>query len=255
MPTRAHRPTIALLSAPDTLEGIEGPLARSGVRVLRLSMLTIRPIPPGRWPARSVKARAIDTVLATSRAGVEAGVAVWLRGPFEPRPRAEFWGIGPGTAAALRRVGARPVHRPTAAGTPSLVVALRRRPARRILYFRSDRAGPELARRLRRAGHRVTEIIAYRVTPSVTLDAPARRRLEASSLWVGTSPSALGAVRQALGRRRFDQLRGTVCLVVLGEGSRRAAADLGFRQIRIVRPGTTQRFTRDLLRVLDDVGA
>ncbi|MCI4343407.1 MAG: uroporphyrinogen-III synthase [Thermoplasmata archaeon] len=252
-PVRPNR-TIALLSAAGTLAGIDTQLERAGVRVARISTLEFSPVPPEHWRSRIMRGRTFDTVVATSRTGVAAGVVPWLR-TSGPRVRScEFWAVGPGTAAALREAGVRVVRRPRLAGTPALARALRRTEPRTILYFRSDRAGPGLARSLRRMGHRVSDVVVYRVASATLLTARDRRRLAAATLWVATSPSSLASLSHGLPAPTWNRLRDTATLVVLGERSRRAAIGLGVRRVSVVPVTTTQRFTRRLLRELDHVG-
>src|SRR5208282_677151 len=253
VPVRPSR-TIAVLSASGTLEGIDPVLERAGVRVVRISTLESTPVPPERWRSRTAHGRTFDTVVVTSRTGVAAGIVPWLRtsGPRVGSP--EFWAVGPGTSLALRGAGVRRVRRPRTAGTPALERALRRTDPRTILYFRSDRAGPVLARSLRRRGHRVSDVVVYRVAAATVLTARDRRRLTAAALWVATSPSSLASLSRGLPAPTWSRLRDTTPLVVLGERSRRAAIGLGVRRVTVVTVTTTQRFTRRLLRVLDHVG-
>ncbi|MGB6501684.1 MAG: uroporphyrinogen-III synthase, partial [Thermoplasmata archaeon] len=140
-------------------------------------------------------------------------------------------------------------------GAAALVRSLLREPHRRLLRFRSGRAGPELARELRRNGHRVVDVVVYR-TETTPQPAPAlRREIGRADLWVVTSPSALSGLRSTLGPRRFRQLGPSARLVVLGERSRRAARGHGFRHVVVVRPSSPQRFTLRLLEELRHASA
>ena len=244
--------TIAVLSAPDTLGGIEPRLERAGVRVLRIP--TIEPIAVAwdRWHARVDRMPRVDAVVVTSRSGVTAGVRPWLK-HASPRPRSvEFWAVGPATLRALRAAGVRRVRQPPTVGALALTREFEGKPPLTVLYFRSDRAGSGLARRLRRQRHHVLDVVVYRLGPTPKITSAARRDLALAELWVVTSPSSLDALRTGLGARRFAQLVRGARLVVLGERTRKAAVAHGFRRVSIAPATTIQRFTQLLLSELRD---
>ena len=128
--------------------------------------------------------------------------------------------------------------------------AIGRTPKRRVLYFRSDLAGPGLARRLRSQGHRVVDLVVYRLTSPAPLTSRDRQGLSRVDLLVVTSSSGLSDLRRRLGRSTLSHLAGGTPLVVLGNRSRRVARELGFRRISVAPSTTAQRFTRHLLREL-----
>ncbi|MGI0053692.1 MAG: uroporphyrinogen-III synthase, partial [Thermoplasmata archaeon] len=111
MPPRP-RPTVVLLAQSGTLAGVDRPLRRAGVRLVRLDVAAPRAVRPAAWRARAARIPSPDTVVVTSRRGVEAGVRPWRRLPGPPSPALQFWAAGPGTAEALRRAGIRGVRRP-----------------------------------------------------------------------------------------------------------------------------------------------
>lgn len=200
------------------------------------------------------RAPAVDTVVVTSRAGVTAGVEPWLKTlPPGPQP-CEFWAVGPGTARALRTVGVRRLRRPRTVGALALARELGRETRRTVLYFRSHRAGPGLARSLRSQGHRVLDVVVYRLEPTRTLTAQARRDLAIADLWIATSPSTLATLRESLDRQALSKLCRVAHLVVLGERSRRAASALGFEHVSVAPTTAAQAFTQHLLRELRNVG-
>ncbi|MGA8604925.1 MAG: uroporphyrinogen-III synthase [Thermoplasmata archaeon] len=243
-------PTIVLVSVPGTLGGIDSILRRAGVRLVRLMSSRPRPVDPTVWLKRLAGSPKPDTVLVTSRAAVAAGVRPWRRAGGPLPATLEFWAVGPGTAQALRRVGIRRVHRPRTVGILAIASSLRRMPTRRVVYFRSDVAGPQLARMLRSQGHRVVDLVVYRLETPPRLTDRARRGLSRAALLVVTSPSGLSNLRSRLGRTTFSRLSRTARLVVLGERSRRAARGHGFRHVSVAPSTTAQRFTRHLLREL-----
>lgn len=246
------RPTIVLFSAPGTLRGIDPLIRRAGPRLVRLVSQKGRRIDAAVWMHRLLRAPGPDTVVVTSRTAVVAGVRPWRRtsGPF---PRAlEFWAVGPGTAQALREAGVRRVHRPRTVGAVAIARALYRRARRRVVYFRSDVAGSRLALALRGQGHRVVDLVVYRLQESPPLPTRARRDLSGADLLVVTSPSGLVDLGRRLDPPTFARLTRTARLVVLGERSRCTAHGQGFRHISVAPSTTAQRFTRHLLRELRD---
>jgi uroporphyrinogen-III synthase len=249
---RPSRPTVALLSAEGTLPGVDALLRREGVRPLRLVSVVPRPVAPDRWAKRLHRWGTPDTVVVTSRAAVFAGVLPWRRRTGRTTVRPEYWAAGPGTADALRRAGVRPVRRPRGMGATAVAEALRRTSPRSIVYFRSNAAGPGLARTLRSQGHRIADLVVYRLVPPPPLSASARRELATTTVLVATSPSALSALRRRLDAPTFARLRRSTNLVVLGDRSRRAARGHGFRHVSVAPSTTPQRFTRHLLRELRD---
>ncbi|HTT72534.1 MAG TPA: uroporphyrinogen-III synthase [Thermoplasmata archaeon] len=248
-------PSVVLLAAPGTLPGIDRSLRRAGVRLVRIESVVPRPVDPRTWRPRLARAPAPDTVVVTSRAAVGAGVRPARRVLIPPTGSPEFWAAGPGTAAALRRDGVDRVRRPRAVGAAAVARSLARGPRRRVVYLRSDAAGPELARLLRRRGHRVLDLVVYRLEAPSRLTGPARHALAAADLVVVTSPSGLASLRRRVGRPTFVRLARTARLVVLGDRSRRAARIHGFRHIAVAPSTVGQRFTRYLLRELRDARA
>ena len=252
---RRRLPLVVLFSAPGTLTQIDRPLLRAGVRLARITSIQTRPIAPTHWLKRLTRASKPNTVVVTSRTAVSAGIRPWRHeiGRF-PRPL-EFWAVGPGTAHALREARIRRVRRPPRVAASAVAQALGRRAVRRIVYFRSDAAGPRLARMLRDQGHSVVDVAVYRLETSPRLTRQALQTLATADLLIVTSPSALAHLRNNLDRRAFVRLAQSVRLVVLGDRSRRAARKIGFRRVAVAPSTTAQRFTRYLLRELRDASA
>jgi uroporphyrinogen-III synthase len=243
-------PTVVMFSAPGSLKGADPLLRRAGVRLVRLASLETQAVDPTTWLGRLTRTPAPDTVVVTSRRAVGVGVRPWRRasGPFPAT--LEFWAVGPGTAQALRQAGIRRIRRPRTVGAMAVARSLGQGPPRRIVYFRSDLAGPHLARTLEGQHHRVVDLVVYRLRAPARLAPRAHRELSAADLLVVTSPSGLTNLRRRLDRRTFAQLSRTTPLVVLGERSRRAAEELGFRRTSVAPSTAPQRFTHYLLREL-----
>ena len=254
MPSRSA-PEIVLLSSAGTLAGIDPLLRKAGVRFARIVAVVPQALEPRRWLQHLSASRPPDTVIVTSQTAVESGVRPWLRTLKGRVGAIEFWAAGPGTAKALRSSGARQVKRAPMLGAGGIQATLRRRAPRTILYFRSDRAGSHLARRLRSFGHTVFDVVVYRLATTPVLRTRARHNLLDAHVLVATSPSVLSALRHGIDRRSFLKLVRHTRLVVLGERSQRAARGHGFRRVTVAPSTTAQRFTRYLLRELRDASS
>lgn len=246
-------PTVVLLSAPGTLGGVGPLLRRADVRVVRVRSLDPRPVAPAIWLGRLSRNLRPNTVVVTSRRAVMAGVRPWLRAVGAFPSDLEFWAVGPGTARALRAAGVPRVRCPRTVGVEGVARSLRTGPPRCIVYLRSDLAGPHLARVLRKAKHRVVDVIVYRVERPPPLTREERAAIRTADLLVVTSPSGIADVAERLGRTTFSRLRRATPLVVLGERSRREARRRHFQRVSVAPSTTPQRFTRHLLGELRDV--
>lgn len=243
--------SVVIAAAPGTLAGVDRRLRRAGVRVVRLRTLEVRVVPPAKWVPGLLRRAPPDTVVVTSRAAVFAGVRPWRAASGPSSTRAEFWAVGPRTAAALRAAGVRPVRRPPPpASAAGIVRGLRRATPRAILYLRSDRAGPALARELRRHGHRVYDRVVYRALAPRSISGQGRGIVHGADLIVVTSPSGFDSLRRRVGPRTYARLTRSVPVLVLGARSRAAARTEGYRTIAVVPPTTPQRFTGRVLREL-----
>ncbi|MGC2289344.1 MAG: uroporphyrinogen-III synthase [Thermoplasmata archaeon] len=245
-------PCVALVSGPSTLEAIDPILRNAGVRLVRIDALESRPVEPASWLGRLARTAMPDTVVVTSQAAVVNGVQPWLRTLTDSTETVEFWAAGPETAKALRAAGVRRVRQSGTLGASGILQALPGASHRAILYFRSNKAGPLLARQLRDLGHRVSDVVVYRIGTARPFGLRDRRFLADADLVVATSPSSLSSLRRGLHPASFLRLRRNAKLVVLGERSRRAARGHGFRRIHVAPSPNAQRFTRYLLRELRD---
>jgi uroporphyrinogen-III synthase len=241
-----------LVSAPDTLAAIDAVLRRHGVRLVRLNAVRPVPIPPARWMTRVLRTSPPDTVVVTSQAAVDAGLRPWRRAVRHPLPGTEFWAVGPGTAAAMRKAGFSPVRSPREAHSHALAAALDRARPRKVLYLRSRAAGPEFSRRLRQEGHRVTDPVVYRLVAPARFSGTEQAALARADLLVVTSPSGFAALQRRARRAVFSRLAREVPTVVLGARSARRARALGFRRLAVAPSTVPQRFTRHLLGRLND---
>lgn len=244
--------SLLLWAAPGTGEEAERRLRRAGVRTVRLASLAPAAVAPSRWLRQLPPPPKVDTILTLSRFAIAAGLEVWRRRTGASAGRAEHWAAGRDTAAALRAAGVRNVRVPATEGAEAVRQALRRRRPRTVVYFRSDKAGPTLARALRADGHRVSDPVVYRLGDPPTLGPRARTELFRATVVLVTSPSGLSSLRRRLGPSGFVRFRQKARLAVLGLRSLRAARGHGFRSVVCLRAGTAQRLTHELLRALDD---
>jgi uroporphyrinogen-III synthase len=249
--SRPRPPVVVLLSARGTLRSIDPLLRRAGVRLVRITLLTSRPVAPPRWLERLRRTERPDTVVLTSRAAIGAGLMPWVRAVGRLPPSLEIWAVGPGTALALRRAGFPRIHTPSTAGSLAVVRALRRRRPRSVVYLRSDLAGTRVARALRKEGHEVLDVVVYRTTAAGPRAIRRARELSGADALVATSPSALASLRRGVDRRLFLRLARTVPTVVLGPRTQRSARGHGFRHVSVAPSTVPQRFTQHLLGVLD----
>ena len=243
-----RRPRILLAASDHALSEIERALRRTA-DLRRWITVRGRPVPARRLRRRLAGVRPVDGVILTSAAAVESFVAPVLPRVWQSEwRRLRYWASGPTTARALRRRGGPRaiVGRPE--GAEGIARALAHSPPLRLLYPRSDRAGPELARRLRRSGHRVIEVIAYRHLRVGRASDRSRQWAERADLVIVTSPSAWEGLGRALGPAGIEALRRSAHWITLGPASARRLRADGVRS-RTVAPGSpAQRFTPFLLR-------
>jgi uroporphyrinogen-III synthase len=242
-----------LLSARETLRGLGPALSSRGLSLRRIEAIRVEPAPASPSALRAARASRVDTVLVTSRHAVGPTLRAWARAR-DRAGRPELWAAGPGTAQRLRRLGLGPVRRGAGLGGSGVVRALGPRP-RTIVHVRSDVAGGVLAQELRARGHRVREVVAYRVRAN---PAEVRRRealLRRACALVLTSPSTVASLRRAVGKEVVRELGRTVPAVVLGKRTARAAAAAGFRTVSVAPETSPQRFARLVVRTVDHAAA
>ncbi len=253
MSAHSVRRLVAFVGSTDVMLGAERSLTSRGVRVRRVPTLRSDPLPVSQLWNRIERFGPFDTLVVTSREGVRALFGSRTAAPSARRLRGvESWAIGPGAARALRSVGVRTALVPDRLDSSRLASLLARSPTRRIVYPRSDQAGSRLALALRRQGHNVLDLLAYRVGAPKRLPARTLTWLRRADRVVVTSPSALRNLRRLVDAPTFGQLRRSRNLVVLGERTARAARGHGIRDVRVAGTAATQRFTRFLLAGLDD---
>ncbi len=182
------------------------------------------------WTAVVSGSGRIDPALPVFASGRARSLLVTTRAGARRRSReAAVGGLRIAPAAASGRLGA-----------AAILAALAGAPPRSILYARSDRAGPGLARRLARDGHRVLDLVAYRVVPGPPLGRPARERLLRSGVVIALSPSSVAGVRRRLDRASFAALAGGRRWIAPGERTLRAIRGHGIRGARRARAASVE---------------
>ncbi len=244
-----ERPTILLLASDRTFPGFERRLGGRAFEVVRWETVRFRPVAPHLITRRLRRFGPFDTVVVTSGPGARALVDWSRRQLLGVRPsELEIWAVGPATARAVRTAGGNRVR--TAAGTGAAAIAreFARLPPRRVVRVRSDRAGPALARSLRRSGHTVLDLIGYRVAAPDRPSRRLRRAVDRATVVVATSPSAISLARLRLAPTRFARLRHRAIAFGVGIRTVRALRGHGFRRVRALSPSGAQRFTARRLR-------
>ncbi len=246
--TRPRGPIVYVFASREALAGLRPAAAAAGLRLRRVEAIRAVACRTRIVSGRALGLSDFDTLVVTSRRAADRRLRRWL-------PRGErtwtAWAAGPGTAAALRRLGLSTVRQGLVLGGPGIARAIG--PARRtILYVRSAEAGPTLARALRLRGHRVQE----RVTYALRTDRPRLRRqtarLAEGAAAIFTSPSTLSATRAAVGPARLRLLARRLPAFVLGNRTGAAARRAGFRRVVAVGSTDPQRLVRQLVRALGD---
>lgn len=243
---------IVLVGGAETLLGAERGLVRRGVRVDRLPVFRYAPTAQDRLREAVERFGRYDVLLLTSKEAVRVMVDLGAI-PFSPgrSGRREIVAAGPATSRALAAEGIRASWSPRGGVRGAIARRLEDRRPLRVVYPRSDRAGPALARRLRGQGHAVLDLVAYRVVPVARASRSLKHRLARADRVVVTSPSALAYLRRTLDAASFRSLRGRRILVVLGEKSARSARGHGFRDVKVTSGVSDAAVRNFLLRELD----
>ncbi len=243
---------IALIASPGSLVALERRLARRGWRPVRLRAIWTEPVSVGSVPSWLRERPPGDLWIVTSRAVVTTFLAAhpeWMR---RLRTMPELIAVGPESARALRGAGVPHIARVGRGGATALLAGVGPVRGRRVVYLRSDRAGPDLARRLRARGARVVDRIVYRTREAAPL--PRRRRESVGSIpvWIVTSPSALVGFRRMVGRAVFLRYRGTVRGYAMGARTARAMRASGIRRVDSPKESSEEGFTKLLEKSLGD---
>ncbi|MGI0132882.1 MAG: uroporphyrinogen-III synthase [Thermoplasmata archaeon] len=233
-----------VVGSPGTLEKPAEFLSRRGWRIERPAVIRAVPVPLGHPPDWLLRRPGPDVWVVTSRAVI---TAFWAsHPPWRPPLRRipEIWAVGPGTARALRGLGLKVHVAHGRGGQRGLLGSLPSLRGRRVVYLRSDLAGTDLARELRKRGARVRDRVVYRVITRPRLSAAERRAVLGADLWLVASPSALRAFRRALGPATFRKEARRVRAFALGTRTVREARRAGLGRVRVPARSTEEAFTK-----------
>lgn len=218
-------------------EGAEGRLAAAlaacGLDSFPLATVAVRP---------AADLTRLDTLLAGSGPGdwlaftsahaveVVCGRAAWEA--LAPGARPRIAAVGAATAERLRERAATPDLVADGSGARALADALAARgklAGVHVLWPRSDRARPELGQRLRLAGARVGQVVAYRIEPVAGSELREFRRLLAAGRFAAItflSPSSAFGLASALGATELALLAGRTLVASIGATTSQALREL-----------------------------
>jgi uroporphyrinogen-III synthase len=244
---------VVLVTGPNSLPGFEARVRSLHRPCRRIQPIRFEAVARERLLAQLARfGDPVTTIVVTSREAVE-NLLVPLRERYHAT---EIVASGPRTAAHARSIGFLRVRECWPAGAEGVVRVLSGGPVRRIVYARSDRAGPSLSRRLRAKGHGVLDLVAYRTVAASDTSGMAGQ-FSKPFVAVITSPSAMSELRRAMGQAEFARFRQNARPVALGAKTARAVRGHGLRNVRTAalpdgRDATPQHFEVPLLRVLSD---
>ncbi len=176
-------------------------LEARGAQVMHLPLISVVEPADGGAAFRTAVERLdeYDWLMVTSPAGAERGAAA-----AREHPRVRLAAVGTATAGALRAASGRTVDLVPSvqrADTMAEEFIARSVEPQRVLIAHADRAAPTLADALRRAGHDVTTVIAYRTIDAV-LDARSLAMIDGVDAVVFASGSAVESWCRAVDGRR-----------------------------------------------------
>ena len=243
---------VALIGATGSLVALERRLVRRGWKPVRVPAIRTEPVRSPSLPDWLVRRPPADLWIVTSRAVVTTFLRSHVRRSRALRLVPNVAAVGPETASALRGAGFRHLRRVTRGGADELLARLGPVAGLRVLYLRSDRAGPGLARQLRARGARVIDRVVYRTRSRGPLPRRHRDRIGSMPIWVVTSPSALEGFRAMVGRATFERYRGGVRGFAMGARTARAMRASGIRRVAAPKESTEEGFTSLLDETLGD---
>jgi uroporphyrinogen-III synthase len=218
-------------------EGAEGRLTAAlsarGLDVFPLATVAVRPAAGlARLDALLAGSRPTDWLAFTSDRAVEVVCcrAAWKA--LAPGVRPRIAAVGAATADGLRARAAPPVLVADGTGGLALAAALAAQgdlSGVHVVWPRSDRARPELVERLRGAGARVSEVVAYHIEPVAgAAVAEFRELLVAGRLAAITflSPSSALGLARALGEGGLGLLAGRTLVASIGPTTSQALLEL-----------------------------
>lgn len=233
---------ILITRAPDQAGELRACLRARGAETRELPTVQVAPIDDwSRVDAAIVTLRAFDWLVFTSPNGVrfflERCYAHGLKPPLPPRLAA----VGPATAEALGRYGARADLVAPVATSEGLARALTRQPlaGRRVLLARGSLADATLPTRLADAGAEVAEVVTYQTLPASASGAKLNEWLRAGDLdWITLASGS--AMHHLLAMLPDAEALRTVRLATIGPKTSGVVRGLGFMVAAEARKSTME---------------
>jgi uroporphyrinogen III methyltransferase/synthase len=248
--------SICITRAGDAQSELARAFEELGAEVIRFPTTRIVPAPAARL-AKGIKALAgQDWVVFTSANGVETFFAALARAGRDSRALAgtRVAAVGPATAQALLAGGIKADLVPAAFTGKALLAHLiaKSQKGERFLLWCAAGAREELARGLRRKGRRVTEVVAYRTTRPLRVDAALKGRLnpEPPSAVLFASASAARNFVDILGRKDALRLRRATKLISIGPATSAAMRKLALAPHSEAAVHTSQGLLQATLKTL-----
>ena len=221
---------VVLLGAPGTLAGLDLALERIGLQLVTYPLLAFDE--PTDWTPVDAAIRRLGDYGCIAITSPRAATALAQRlrfHPVTPGRVPQVWATGQASAAPLRALG---FDCQVTEGTSHLVGAakqlaqamIRARVGGPVLFACGDRHRPDLVDGLERTGLAVDKVICY--STNTAHPGPARQLLAEAGTVVITSPSAVEAMRTALGPMPCH-----VPVVTLGATTHAAAVDAGWPSV------------------------
>lgn len=234
--------TVAIATAAGTLTDLEESLRRTGHPVVRFNASRFVPTLSAAQ-RRRLRDDTWDGILVSSPRGLELFLEpVYSSAPKGTR-RPVAYVAGEYIAVGAARLGFQVVRPTGPPGLDTIVASVPSGRPLRLLHPRSDAAGPALARRLRKKGHTVRDVLAIRTVRATGMAAGVRAGFRRAGLIVISTPPTFAMVRRQLGPRAFRKLAANVPFRVLGSATQQAAQRAGVRDVGQLDPGPGQRFT------------
>jgi len=223
---------VVLLGAPGTLSGLDIALERMGLQLVTYPLLAFDE--PTDWAPVDAAIRRLGDygcIAITSPRAANA-LAQRLRfHPVAPGRIPQVWATGHASAAPLRALGfdcqvTEEASHLVGAAKQLAQAMIRARVGGPVLFACGDRHRPDLVEGLERSGLTVDKVICYRT--NTAHPRPARQLLAEAGTVVITSPSAVEAMRTALGSMPLE-----IPVVTLGTTTHAAAVEAGWPSVWI----------------------
>lgn len=149
--------------------------------------------------------------------------------------------VGPATAEAAKAAGLTVEYVAVKHRGVELAEELAERvSAKRVLLPRSDRANPELVKKLEDLGARVTDVVAYRtVRPDEQNESDVLKVIrEGADAVLFFSPSAVHHFREVLGATGFEELSKRAVFAAIGPVTERALRETEARRVAVAEDTT-----------------